>query len=94
MIKIYILENSLFGTVKLTTNADLDKYDYSGYGTVVDASRSFSLSDGIGFGKKVTILGANMSSAMHIDNTKKDIMIYCKSSTQAIDDIILTTEKE
>ena len=94
MIKIYILENSLFGTVKLTTNADLDKCEYSGYGTVVDASRSFSLSDGIGFGKKVTIFGANMSSAMHIDNTIKDIMIYCKSSTQVIDDIILTTEKE
>ena len=26
------LENSLFGAVELTKNADIDKYKYSGYG--------------------------------------------------------------
>ena len=28
----FSLENCLFGEVKLTTNADIDKYKYSGYG--------------------------------------------------------------
>ena len=27
----FTLVNSLFGTVKLTKNADIDKYSYSGY---------------------------------------------------------------
>ena len=84
----------MFGTFKLTVNADLNKYEFSGYGTAFDASGSFALSDGSGFGKKVIIIGADMTSAVHIDNTKKDILIHGKSSTQVIDDTILTTEKE
>ena len=36
------LENCLFGVVKLTTNADVDKYKYSGYGTGFDSKGSFS----------------------------------------------------
>ena len=29
---IFTLENSLFGAVKITTDADISKYKYSGYG--------------------------------------------------------------
>ena len=36
------LKNSLFGTVRLTKNADIDKYRYSGYGTGFDRKSSFS----------------------------------------------------
>ena len=32
------LENCLFGSVKLTKNADIDKYRYYGYGIGVDMS--------------------------------------------------------
>ena len=36
------LENCLFGAVKLTKNADIDKYGYSGYGIGFDRRGSFS----------------------------------------------------
>ena len=36
------LENCLFGSVKLTKNADIDKYGYSGYGIGFDRNIFFS----------------------------------------------------
>ena len=36
------LKNCLFGAVNLTKNADIDKYDYSGYGIGFDRRSSFS----------------------------------------------------
>ena len=36
------LENCLLGAVKLTKNADIDKYKYSGYGIGFDSKGSFS----------------------------------------------------
>ena len=41
--KDFLLGNSLFGAVKLTKNADPDKYKYSGYGIGFDARGSFLL---------------------------------------------------
>ena len=38
----------LFGAVKLTKNADFDKYRYSEYAIEFDAHRSFFLSNGSG----------------------------------------------
>ena len=35
------LENRLFGPVKLTKNADVDKYGYSGYGIGLERETSF-----------------------------------------------------
>ena len=64
------LKNSLFGTVKLTKNADIDKYQYSGYRIGFDRKSSFSFPGG-GFGQNVLIFGADMSSSAHIDNNKK-----------------------
>ena len=43
------LKNSLFGAVKLTKNADIDTYSYSGYGIRFDRKGSFSF-PGIRFG--------------------------------------------
>ena len=51
----------MFGAVKLTKNADFDKYKYSGYGIGFDASGSFFLLDGSRFGKIQIIFGAVMS---------------------------------
>ena len=34
-------ENCLFGAVKLTKNADIDKYKYSGYGIGFDSRGTF-----------------------------------------------------
>ena len=36
------LKNCLFGVVTVTKNADIDKYEYSGYGIGFDRRGSFS----------------------------------------------------
>ena len=64
------LQNSLFGAVRLTKNADIDKYHYSGQGIEFDRRSSFSFQDG-GFGQNVIIFGADMSLSAHVDNKKK-----------------------
>ena len=46
----FTLGNTLFRAAEFTKNADSDKYKYSGYGIGFDASESFSLCDGSGFG--------------------------------------------
>ena len=54
----FALGNCLFGSVKLTKNADLDKYKYTGYGIGFDSRSEFSLPDG-SYGKKVIIFVAD-----------------------------------
>ena len=62
--KVFPLDNSLFGSVKLTKNAHPDKYKYSGYGIGFDSRSEFLLSHG-GMGR--TIFGADMSLSVHVD---------------------------
>ena len=68
-INYLTLENWLFGSVKLTKNADIDKYGYSGYGIGFDRETSFSF--GNETGKNVIIFGVDMSSSSKIDHRKK-----------------------
>ena len=56
------LKNSLFGGVKLTKNADIDKYRYSCCGMRFDRKGSF-LFPGSGFGEKVIIFGVDLISS-------------------------------
>ena len=53
----FTLGNCLFRAVKLTMNADPDKYGYSCYGTGLDACSQFLWSDG-SWGKNVAIFDA------------------------------------
>ena len=55
----FALGNCLFGSVKLTKNADLDKYKYTGYGIGFDPRSEFLFTDG-SFGKNVIIFGAHL----------------------------------
>ena len=71
------LKNCLFGAVTLTKNADIDKYEYSGYGIGFDRKTVFSFSS-CGFGQNVITFGVDMSSSAHINNKKKDILILGK----------------
>ena len=81
----------MFGAVTLTQNADIEKYKYSGYGIGFDRKSSFSFpSDG--FGQNVLIFGADMSSSIHIDNKKKDILVIGRGPTQGLEST-LTAEK-
>ena len=63
----FTLGNCLFGSVKLTKNADSNKYIYTSYGIGFDSRSEFSLPDG-SMRKNVIIFGVDMSLSMHIDN--------------------------
>ena len=76
------LENCLFGSVKLTKNADIDKYGYSRHGIGFDKETSFLF--GNETGKNVIIFGVDMSSSSKIDHRKKDILILGKGPTQGL----------
>ena len=77
------LENCLFGSAKLTKNADFDKYGYSGYGIGFDRETSSSIGNEIG--KNAIIFGVDMSSSSKIDHRKKDILILGKGHTQGLE---------
>ena len=78
------LENCLFGPVSLTENADIDKYKYSGYGTVFVRHGFYShLSREAG--RNVIIFGVDMSSSTNNDNRRKDILILGKGPTQELE---------
>ena len=79
----FMLENVLFGAVKLIKNSFFDKYKYSGNSIGLNACEGFLLSVGSGFG----------SGSVHADN-KKGILILCEGPVQGLDDTTLPAEKE
>ena len=85
------LKNCLFGAVTLTKNADIEKYKYSDYGIGFNRRSSFSFPSA-GFGQNVLIFGADMSTSIHIDNKKKDILVLGRGPTQGLEHT-LTAEK-
>ena len=85
------LKNCLFGATKLSKHSDIDEYKYSGYGIGFDGKGKFSV--GNRFSKDVIIFGVHMSSSVHIDNKKKDILILGEGITQGLDGTTLTAEK-
>ena len=85
------LENCLFGAVSLTKNIDFDKYKYSAYGIRFDKTGTFSI--GNGFGRNNIIFVVHMSSSVHVDSNKKDILILGEGPTQGLDGTKLTAEK-
>ena len=82
----------MFGAVKLTKNVDFDTHKYSVYVARFLVRSNISLPDGRGFSKKVIRFGAYMSSSVHIDNKKKDILILGKTLTNGLDNTSLTAE--
>ena len=69
----FTLHNSLFRSVKLTKNAEPDKYKYSSFGIGFDSRSESSFTDP-SMGNNAIIFGADMSSSVHIDNKNKDIL--------------------
>ena len=86
------VRNSLIGAVTLTKNADNNKFKYSGHGIGFDRHGSFSF-PGSGFGSNVIIFGVDMTSSVHVDNKKKDILILGKGPSQGLGEHSLTAEK-
>ena len=86
------LRNSLFAAVRLTKNADIDKYRHSDYGIGFERKGSFSF-PGNGFGQNVITFAVDMSSSVHVDNKGKDILILGSSPTQGLGEHSLTAGK-
>ena len=78
------LKNCLFGAVTLTKNVDIDKNGYSCYVTRFDRRSNFSF-PGDGFGQNVLIVSVDMSSYIHVDNKKKDILVLGKGPIQGLE---------
>ena len=87
----FTLRNCLFRSVKLTKNADLDKYNYSGYSIGFDSRSEFLFPDR-SCGKNVIIFGAYMRPPKHIDNKGKDILILGEGPKQGLGNTTLTAE--
>ena len=77
--------------MKLTKNADPDKYGCNGYGIGLDARSQFSLPDSSS-DKNVSIFGINNSSSVHVDNNKKNMSVLGQGLTKWLDDIRITAE--
>ena len=75
----FTLGNCLFGSVKLTKNANLDKNSYRCHSIGFDSRLKFLFTDG-SFGKNVIISVAEMSSSVYIDKGK-DILILGEGPT-------------
>ena len=87
-----LLENCLFGKIKMTKNADTDKYKYQGHGIGLDLSGIFSHPDG-GYGKNVIIFGVDMTNSKHANNKTKDVLVLGHGLAQKIDDATIYGEK-
>ena len=87
----FTLNNCLFGSVKLTKNADPDKYKYTGYDIGFDSRSEFLFTDG-SIGEDAILFGADICSSMHIDKKNKYILILGEGATQGLDDTTLTPE--
>ena len=83
--------NWLFGAVKLTKNADPDKYKYSGNHIGFDSRSQFSWSDGSN-GKSVIIFGVDKSSSVHIVGRKKNMLVLGEGTTQDLDNGTIAAE--
>ena len=74
----------MFGAVTLIKKADIDDYGYSGYGIGFDRKGSCFF-PGDEFGQNLIIFGADLSSSVHVDNKKRDILILGKRPTQGLE---------
>ena len=75
------LKNCLFGAVTLTKNADIDKYEYSGYGIGFDKKSSFSFPSGR-FDQNLIIFGVDMSSSEQMIIRKKTFNSWKRTNTR------------
>ena len=87
----FALNDCLLGNIKITKNADFDKYSSSGYGIGVD-SRSHLSVQNLDWSENVIIVRIIMSSSARTDNKENDILMFGKGLTQRLDDTILTAE--
>ena len=70
----------------------IDKHKYSSYSIGFDRKRKLSV--GNGFGRNCIVFGVDMNSSVHVNDKKKDILIFDEGPMQRLDDTTsLTAEK-
>ena len=87
----FTLNNCLFGSVKLTKNADQDKCKYNGYGIGFNSRSEFLFTDG-NLGRNVILFGDDISLYEHVYDQRKDILILSEGPSQGLDNTTLTAE--
>ena len=88
----FTVQNTLFGAMEITKNADTSKYKYKGYGICFDEGGSFSKGN-ISNGKNVLIFGVDESSLVHANNKANSIYVMGDFFVQGINDTTLYAEK-
>ena len=83
-VNTFTLKYCLFGTVKLTRNANKSKFAYNGGGIESDGDgfRSFDIDSA----RNVVIFGNDNSSSCHTDNWKNKFLVLGEGSSQGIND--------
>ena len=82
----------MFGAVKVTKIADVDKYKYSGYSIGFDSKGSYTHPDG-GYCKSVIIFGADLRNSKHANNKTKSVLVLGPDFIQKLDDTTIYAEK-
>ena len=73
----------MFGAVSLSKNSDIDQYKYSGYSIALDIKGGFPFGNR-GFARNCIISRADMSSSLHANNKKKNILALGKDFVQGM----------
>ena len=81
----------MFGAVSLTKNNDIDQYKYSGYGIGFDRHGESGFSNG--YGRNCVIFGEDLSSSVHGNNRKNNILVLGKDFVQGINGTTIYAEK-
>ena len=95
----YIIQNALFGAMKITKNADYSKNNYTGYGLRFDEGGEFGHTVKQGNfnrttdARNVIIFGVDMSSSVHATNRANNIYVMGKEFIQGINDTTIYAEK-
>ena len=88
---VFRLRNYLHSTTTLNKIANLHKYHYFAYDMEFNAHGIFSLLDGSGFGKNVITFATDMSSSVHADYKKKDVLIFDRDPSDSCNKLLSNT---
>ena len=95
----FTIQNSLFGAMQITKNADISKYNYKGYGICFDGRKEFAHIRKRGnfnettMARNVLIFGVDMSFSKHANNKRNNIYVMGKDYVPRINDTTLYAEK-
>ena len=83
-------KNCLFGATRIAnaTNADTDKWQYSGHGIEFDSTGSFTHPDDGKDAKNVVVFEVDMSNSRHATNKTQSVLILGHGLTQKINTTI------